>query len=341
MPLPDHISPGIYDIEITVATVADDAGAQLGAWDADGRFQGVNVPVRNVEIAPPDEPVPLVVCEDGHTVIAGPFLGCLPEPSSLSIPSGDVLTLATKWSATEPPVNDFRARIRLLDATAIPVVEQTVDLCPYATSNWRKGDTFDARYDVRLASILPASIYTLTLNVLTSGDQPLWERDEVIVGIEVLPRERLFQLPTDIDHPLHLALGNGAHLQGFDLHSTHIAPGDTLPLTLYWQASGPTDLSYTVFVHLVGPDGLLYGQVDQIPGGGSAPTTSWAPDQVIIDKISLPVDFGTPGAAYSIALGMYDAVSGVRSPIVDDSGRLLPHDQAILPIEITVAGDSE
>lgn len=338
MPLPDHIPPGIYDVEITVA---DEAGAQLGAWDADGRFQGVNVSLRSVEIAPPAEPVPLVVCEDGRTVAAGPFLGCLPESPSLSIPSGDVLTLATKWSATKPPGIDYRARIRLLDATSTPVSEQTVDLCPYATSNWRQGDTFEARYDVRLAPTLPASTYTLALNVLASDDQPLWDEDEVMVGIEVLPRERLFQLPADIDPPFHLALGNSAHLRGFDLHPTHIAPGDALSLTLYWQAGGPTDLGYTVFVHLVGPDGLLHGQVDQIPGSGSAPTTSWAPDQVIIDKIRLPVDSDTPGGAYSIALGMYDAVTGARSPIVDNSGRLLPNDQAILPIEITVAGDSE
>jgi hypothetical protein len=341
MPLPDHIPPGMYDVEITVATVANDAGAQLGAWDADGRFRGVNIPLRSVEIAPPDEPVLLPVCEDGHILVAGPFLGCLPESSSPSIPSGDTLTLATKWSATEPPGVDYRARIRLLDATAIPVLEQMVDLCPYATSNWRKGDTFEARYDVRLAPALPASTYTLTLNILTPNDQPLWDGDEVIMGIEVLPRERLFQMPADIDYPFHLTLGNGAHLRGFDLNSTHIAPGDTLPLTLYWQASGPTDLSYTVFVHLVGPDGLLYGQADQIPGGGSAPTTSWAPDQVIIDKIRLPVGPNTAGGAYSIAFGMYDAISGARTPIVDDSDRLLPHDQAILPIEITVAGDSE
>jgi hypothetical protein len=216
-----------------------------------------------------------------------------------------------------------------------------VDLCPYATSNWRKGDTFEARYDVRLAPTLPASIYTLTLNLLTSDDQLLWDRDEVVVSIEVLPRDRLFELPPDIDHPLHLALGNGAQLRGFDLHSTHLAPGDTLPLTLYWRASGPTDLNYTVFVHLVGPDGLLYGQVDQVPDGGSAPTTSWTPDQVIIDKVGLPVNSDTPGGTYSIALGMYDAVSGARSPIVGDSGRLLPNDQAVLPIEITVTGDSE
>jgi hypothetical protein len=338
MPLPDHVPPGIYDVEITVA---DDAGAQLGAWDADGRFQGVNVPLRSVEIAPPDEPVPLVACEDGRTVNAGPFLGCLPESSSLSVPSGDVLTLALKWSATKPPGIDYRARIRLLDVTATPVLEQMVNLCPYATSNWRQGDTFEARYDVRLAPTLPASIYSLTLNVLASDDQSLWDRDKVMVDIEVLPRERLFQLPVDIDHPLHLTLGNGAHLRGFDLHSTDIVPGDTLLLTLYWQAGGPTDLSYTVFVHLVGPDGLLYGQADQIPGGGSTPTTSWAPDQVIVDRIRLPADPDTPGGAYSIAIGMYDAVSGTRSPIVDDSGRLLPNDQAVLPIEITVVGDSE
>jgi hypothetical protein len=109
-----------------------------------------------------------------------------------------------------------------------------------------------------------------------------------------------------------------------------------LSLILYWQADGPTDIDYTTFVHLVGPDGRPHGQVDQFAGG--APTTSWAPGQVIVDEIALAVAADAPGGTYHIAVGMYDAASGGRLPVINGSGHPLPDDQAVLLVGITVAG---
>jgi hypothetical protein len=124
------------------------------------------------------------------------------------------------------------------------------------------------------------------------------------------------------------------HLLGFDLPVAQISPGGTLPLTLYWQTNGPTDIDYTVFVHLVGPDGQNHGQLDYRPGGG--PTSSWTSGQVIVDELTLPVDEDSPAGTYAIAVGMYDAQSGGRLPITDDAGQRLPGDRATLPIEITI-----
>ncbi|RLC53759.1 MAG: hypothetical protein DRI80_19820, partial [Chloroflexota bacterium] len=95
-------------------------------------------------------------------------------------------------------------------------------------------------------------------------------------------------------------------------------------------------LDYTVFVHLISPDGRPHGQVDRFPAGGAAPTTSWAPGQVIVDEIGLPVAADAPAGTYHIAVGMYDGASGGRLPVTDGSGQPLPDDQAVLPVEITV-----
>jgi hypothetical protein len=107
-------------------------------------------------------------------------------------------------------------------------------------------------------------------------------------------------------------------------------------LTLYWQADGPTDLDYTVFVHLVGPDGQSHGQVDRFPAAGTAPTTSWADGQVVVDEMALPVAADIPAGLYHVAVGMYDAASGGRLPITDAAGQILPDAQAVLPVEITI-----
>ena len=345
--LPEHMPPGTYAVHLTVT---DSRGAQLGAWDTSGQFQGVRVELGNVEVAPPAEPGGPALCTEGHSLTASPLLACVPELPPQAVPSGDTLTLAITWSSTAPPEADYRVRWRLLDTAGAVALEQAADLSPYATSKWRAGDSFEARYDLRIDPALPAARYTLALNVLSSEGRPLWAEDETLTTVEILPRDRLFELPADIAYPLDLTLGTSVHLRGFDLISPLaeegtaegiLQPGDTLALTLYWQADGPTDIDYTAFVHLVGPDGRPHGQVDRFPGGGEAPTTSWAPGQVIVDEIILSVATDAPTGAYHVAVGMYDAASGGRLPVTDGSGHPLPDDQAVLPVEIVVSRGSQ
>jgi len=342
--LPERIVPGTYVVQLTVT---DAYGAQLGAWDAAGTFQGVRVPLGDVDITTPAEPAGPAACTEGRTLAAGPFTACISDLPPQAIPSGDTLTLALIWSSITAPETEYRTRWRLSGSSDPVALEQITDLCTYATSRWRAGDSFKIRYDLRIDPALQAGLYRLTLNVLTPDGRPLWTEDKDLLGIEITSRDRLFELPAGISHPLELTLGATVHLRGFDLpgisaegetRTVNVQPGDTLPLTLYWQADGPTELNYTVFVHLVGPDGRLHGQSDRFPVGGRAPTTSWAPDQVIVDEIPLSVVADAPAGSYHIAVGMYDATSGGRLPITDVSGQAIPDDQAVLPVEITVTG---
>jgi len=340
---PELIPPGEYGVDLTV-TSAD--GKQLGAWDTDGRFRGVRLRLGYVEIAPPAEPRG-ADCTGGNALAAGDLLACVPLMSPQAAPSGGTLTLSLTWSALWPPEGDYDVRWRLVDARERVVLEDIVAVAPYATSRWRAGDRFETRYDLWLNPAVPAGTHRLVFNVLLPGGRPLWDEDEPVTEVEVLPRERSFDLPDDIAHPLELRLGDVAHLRGFEINpDTSCAcaeggllyPGDTIDLTLYWQAEGPADLDYTVFVHFLGPDRRPHGQVDRPPAAGSAPTTSWAPGQVVVDTMSLSVAADAPPGMYRVAVGMYDAATGGRLPVTDASGRALPDDQAILPIVFTVAG---
>jgi hypothetical protein len=81
------------------------------------------------------------------------------------------------------------------------------------------------------------------------------------------------------------------------------------------------DTSYTVFVHVVGPDGVIRGQWDSVPGDGTLPTTGWVKDEVITDEYLVPMDEDAPPWQYTILVGMYDPMTGERSQIQEPGAR--------------------
>lgn len=65
--------------------------------------------------------------------------------------------------------------------------------------------------------------------------------------------------------------------------------GQTLVVDLWWEATGPMDEAYTVFVHLVGEDGMMVAQHDHIAGADTYPTNRWSPGTQIRDRFFLHV----------------------------------------------------
>jgi len=99
---------------------------------------------------------------------------------------------------------------------------------------------------------------------------------------------------------------------GYDLSSPPYRRGETLRLTLYWQAMTRMEESYTVFVHLLNKDGMMGGQWDSVPGKGLLPTSSWLVGEVVTDEYDVPIKVGAPPGEYVIEVGMYNASTGER-----------------------------
>jgi hypothetical protein len=100
-----------------------------------------------------------------------------------------------------------------------------------------------------------------------------------------------------------------------------VRPGGTVSVALQWQALRAMDEDYTVFVHLVGPDGRLHGQVDMWPVQGSFPTSRWTPGAEITDPYEVRLDPNAPPGQYRVEVGWYLLATMQRLPVVDASGR--------------------
>jgi len=88
-------------------------------------------------------------------------------------------------------------------------------------------------------------------------------------------------------------------------------------VTLYWRPSQRLDRRYTVFVHLLAPDGQLVAQRDQPPLQGFYPSDRWLPGVAFYDAYSLSIPKEAAPGLYRLSIGLYDSVTGQRLPLVD------------------------
>ena len=134
--------------------------------------------------------------------------------------------------------------------------------------------------------------------------------------------------PTQMDYSLQANLANQFTLLGADARRE----GDSLRVVLFWQTLKPTRQDYTVFVHLLAPDGALVAQHDSAPKNGSLPTSTWLEGEIVYDEhlLHLPPDL-TDGD-YRVEVGLYVLDSMERLPVLDASGRKVANSVTLQPI---------
>jgi serine/threonine-protein kinase len=117
------------------------------------------------------------------------------------------------------------------------------------------------------------------------------------------------------------------------LEQKTLKPGEMMGVTLRWKATRPIDQRYTVFVHLIGPNGNLVTQDDGLP---QPPTTQWNQGIEFVDPHQLTVPAGIPPGRYQLRTGMYpEGQPGNRLPVVDP-GRTTHEANSILVVELSV-----
>jgi hypothetical protein len=91
-------------------------------------------------------------------------------------------------------------------------------------------------------------------------------------------------------------------------------------VTLHWQSQAAMDRDYTVFVHLVGPDGTIVAQDDAPPGDPFFPTSTWLPGDFVNGPHQLALPANTPPGDYTLLVGLYHQPTAERLQAVDSSG---------------------
>jgi hypothetical protein len=103
-------------------------------------------------------------------------------------------------------------------------------------------------------------------------------------------------------------------LKGYSL-TPEAQPGGELLLTLRWEALQAVPADYHVFVHLLDQRGDKVAQRDGQPVHWLRPLTTWQPGEEIVDRYGIPLSADLPSGLYTIAVGLYDPVSGQRLPV--------------------------
>jgi hypothetical protein len=121
---------------------------------------------------------------------------------------------------------------------------------------------------------------------------------------------------------LPVRLEKGISLDRIEVAGNQVKRGDAIVLFLYWSAAGKIDKDYSVFAHLIDPNGKMVSGYDSQPARGNRPTSGWTPRQTSLDAIVLPVDSDTPvGRGYRLEIGMYDSATMQRLSLLGADGQ--------------------
>jgi len=124
--------------------------------------------------------------------------------------------------------------------------------------------------------------------------------------------------------PLPVRFAEPLYLEGYEVASAQVKRGGILGVLLYWRAGERIAKDYTVFAHLVDARGQLVAGYDSQPKQGTAPTSTWHPNQFFADSIIMPIPSDVPvGSKYRLELGIYYLPTMERLEIVDASGQMI------------------
>lgn len=340
--IPVGTPPGRYSLNVSV--YPDDGGSPALPVREMGtdRLMGLIVPVGETVVARPADPprgdevdIPRRTRRRyGDLALLGH------DYQGSSFRPGDVAYLDLYWRAIRAPRRDQTFSLQLVDADGNVRATRPIEpVDGYPASQWQRGELVRGKHRFRIPLDVPAGDYTLWLapdgEGLVSSIWPWSDRRTQLGTLTVRPVEH--QVATEIP-PMQVEvraiLDDKVELLGYDLEEDTVRPGKVVSCTLYWRALQEMDRDYTVFTHLVAPDGTAWGQWDNQPQGGASPTTRWVPGQVVVDRYRVPVSADAPVGPLVLYVGMYDLLTMSRLPVVDASGA--PIGDAIPAAEIQV-----
>ncbi len=311
--LPDEAPPGRYEVRVSIDQMD---GNRAGLFSASGNFSGTAPALASLEVPPlaealdrlkRDTEYPFTHRWDDMVEIVGFDSG----PGVVI--NGDLWAVDVVWRGMSDHLRDLQVIWEVRDQSDHKMFSTRLPLSVYPTSSWREGEVIGARYLLRFPVDMNPADYHVSVGV-TDADGNLLEGGMFApFDVRLLHRDRSFDLPQQPQHRVDTHFDDPAiTLIGADYPTQTLHAGDTLPLTLYWQAGTTTENLYTVFTHLETLNGQVIAQIDSQPQGGGMPTASWATGQVITDTYPLRIPPDTPPGAYRIAVGMYNPLDGTH-----------------------------
>jgi 4-amino-4-deoxy-L-arabinose transferase-like glycosyltransferase len=348
--IPPGTPPGAYHLQVSWAPVGGGPALPVEGGDEQANYvtlaEVTVLPSSPTAREPESLPNRLKATFGGQLTLLGY------ELTPVEVRPGETLHLEIHWRAETAPADDYKLAVELTDREGQTVTSWQVAPATsfYPTSAWQSGAYVRGQHNLTLSQYVWPGRYQVRLALLSptgqrlalSGERPRqalarlipWpERLEghelTLTNVSLSDRSRQFELPP-VPYPLDATVGKRAHLVGYDLDVSQAYPGGQLPLTLFWQASGPMVRPFKVFTHLVNAQGTVLAQHDAPPGGSCCPTHTWADGEVIVDEHLIPLDVNLPPGTYELVVGMYDEQAASRLPAYAASGEPLPGDSVTI-----------
>jgi len=259
-----------------------------------------------------------------------------------SVAPGDDLDVYLYWQAEEAMEEDFSAFVHLLgrDREWLGQMDSYPGRGNLPTSSWKPGQMICDHYRVTVAESatvpvagrIEVGLYRLpgytTVPARDGQGRDIGGSPGVGV-IRVAAQDPIVCQPA---RPAEVVFGDTIQLSGYDLSRDRLSVGEEVTVTLHWLSVAPTQDDYTVFIHLVGPEGGG-GQEDGQPLEGDFPTSLWVPGETVVDHHVLEVRSDAAFGEYHLEVGLYLLSDGKRlvASGAGDRGR----DYAILgPVEV-------
>jgi hypothetical protein len=255
--------------------------------------------------------------------------------------AGDRVPVTLYLTAAQPLRHDYEIFVQLLDETGAAIGNVTTHpgWGRYPTSMWKPGEIYADSYSVQVRqridprSPLLARVYTgfvdpsdIQLTPLPATDQAGNEIEPFIAGAVLLPWSAPEVAETEWT-PIEARFGEAIGLVG--MHQPQIvSAGQTLTVTLLWQATAAPGIDYTAFVHLLDSSGTSVAGYDAAPGGTRFPTRVWAAGDQILSEMVVTLPEELPPGNYSTWLGLYEANSAgaARLPVQESGGHATAHE---------------
>jgi hypothetical protein len=208
----------------------------------------------------------------------------------------------------------------------------------YPTNRWPKGLVLKDVREIKVWPGTPPGSYQVAVSVYDPASgrwlPPAGGGDVVIGPIELSRREPSAVEALDIEHRLSVNLDSRIRLLGYNVTGV-FRPGNEVHLTLFWQALKAMDEDYTVFTHIVNPQGHIWGQKDNPPVDGFYPTTTWEVGEIVRDQYEVPISPEAPSGKYYVVAGMYLSESGQRLSVTDEGGKVVGDQIVLVEVQMT------
>jgi hypothetical protein len=250
--------------------------------------------------------------------------------STQDIAPDAILEIEMVWGTTSAPGENLLLELSLVGGEGrVGQVEQFRISPSWPTEAWPANAIVRDKYTFQVEPWPRAGDQTLVARLVRAEDgQPVGQKADVGRVVMHAP-ERVFVAPP-MERAVEARFGDALRLLGYDLG----VDAGAMDVTLHWEALRRMDRSYKFFVHLYDVEsGEIAAQRDVIPYDWQYPTVWWEANEVVSDRVRVPLD-EVPSGTYQLAVGVYDAETEDRLGIY---GEGLPvTSQALVLQEVTV-----